>query len=132
MFTKNKKFKYSVEEYDYEVYEAKDMMLSYIELRTKRGDFALRFGVTQKSWGMLYTAIQQKDNDFLLSYAVLMQFVTTNVLEDHEYMKTIIDTINLWCAGAMQKGAEKALLVTDEEEEMSQAFMEALATQKGG
>ena len=47
-------------------------------------------------------------------------------------MKTIIDTINLWCAGAMQKGAEKALLVTDEEEEMSQAFMEALATQKGG
>jgi hypothetical protein len=118
-----------VGEFTYKLwFNEKEPTKARVEVESQGADgFGFKLPISMSSCCTLVQCIMSEGcEDILKNYAMMMYSTASLMLTDEEFTADVVKSVNKW-SGKMDKLAEKAAAeVTENDELMSQAFMETL------
>lgn len=105
----------------------KDLMVTRVEMCVQdEAGFKIEFPATMNTTAVLATAILQESKDVLESFGLVMYSISALSLTDTTFMGSIIQELNIWQLRQDGIAQEEAENISEEDEILSQAFMESL------
>ena len=99
----------------------------FLRIENEDGIFTIKIAGNTDAYGYLLSAALQDKDEQLHGYAVLLCVPAMAMMMDGQFARDLESAVNGYIERKMNKGAEEAAKVTDEQEQGNQAVMEDVA-----